>query len=352
VLSCLGRDGDLASASALRMHVWSQPDDQDRYAGDRAIVALDGLPAAIELCRRMGRHLLEQPDASYVPGLDSLSDDPQLVTAALEESLRLARDEPALAVYVAHQQAAVDEDAARRALSDTDQAGNRRRAEEDRIRYPIESMFEMAARRPAKNRGPFMRFGTIATDVELDCILARIDTERDAHTCQRLLQVFRKRPLPYLTERIWALARHDDRDVRGSAMEAMAWIRDPAVGEFARERLRDPDFSDDDAEAILLVARNYALGDEALVLAALKRVSADDDGLHYLGRQVLHLCQHEDGRPLPDLARWIVDTNPCTLCRHSALHVLLKTSQLDAMFAAECRSDAHSETRKLAEQPP
>ncbi|WP_028101196.1 hypothetical protein [Pseudoduganella violaceinigra] len=90
VVGQLAVHGNQEAAAALR-RFW----DRNDLAGEIAIIELDGLPAAIEVVRRLGQQLIDDPD-EYFDGLDFLIEDETLRGQVLAELVRLAPHEPAI----------------------------------------------------------------------------------------------------------------------------------------------------------------------------------------------------------------------------------------------------------------
>ncbi len=108
----MGRNGDSKAASALREFVWAQPLCDGGLYGGHAIVSLDGVSAAVEIARRLGRGVLAEPNG-YVDSLDYLIEGNLIFDETLVELKRQAVGDPAIAAYVAQEQQRLDERIAR-----------------------------------------------------------------------------------------------------------------------------------------------------------------------------------------------------------------------------------------------
>ena len=347
--SLMGRNGDSAAAAALRAFVWSQPDIGDGISGGHAIVALDGIPAALELARRAGRHLLEHPE-DYVDSLDYLTEDTSCFDQAFAEMKRLALADTALAAYFVKQQAELDDaQLSKRKTAEQKDARIKAYQAETLRDYPVEKILAAASDNGTKRRYFYARFGRLACDEDLQRILQRLHVETNPETCKRLLWVFGRGALPRVDDRVWELASGATSELRDAAMMALSFLCDSRVGDLGRQCLRDGRFSADDAAAIALLALNFQAGDEALILAALQRLTVNDDDAHAIASSVEQVCIKNNSPAVTPLLEWIYHTNPCTICRRTAVELLSESGSLSAVIAEECLHDASSQLRALVQ---
>ncbi|NHZ79673.1 hypothetical protein F2P44_10335 [Massilia sp. CCM 8695] len=349
--SLMGRDGDLEAAAALRAFVWGQAFSADRVLGARPIRNLDGLPAIVEIARRLGKVLQQDPEA-WVDPLDYLVDDPFPFDEVFAELKRVAACDEAVAAYVAKEEAERIASSNRPDWSKEDPAASaRRRGDAFMQDNPLDTILA-AATSKSGGRGRFMQFGRWASEDDLNRILDRLRIESEPEACEKLLWAFRRRQLPRLDECVWALACHSAADVRNAAAVALSHTSDPRVRELALERVGAPGFSSDYAEELDLFKNNYQPGDETLILAALERQTVDGDEAHYLGTCAIDICNSADSPALAGVAEWVYRTNPCAICRRRAVEKLQEWHRLPPHIAAECRFDALEDLRKLVHEQP
>jgi hypothetical protein len=211
----------------------------------------------------------------------------------------------------------------------------------------VERIIEAASNHNSESKYLYHRFGRYARDEDLDLILNRVIVETNAETCLRLLWVFRRKArLPRLDARVLALASDRDPRMREAATMALSSLSSPIVGELGRQLLRDGSFNAERSYEIELFANNYQEGDEILILTSLENLVLTDDEAHYLGMSVLRICENNDSKALVCLAKWIYQTNPCTICRNSAITLIRKWSGLPSIISNECRYDASREIRE------
>lgn len=337
--------GDLQAASALRSFVWKQAFSDDSVLGAIQICALDGMPAAVELARRLGTVLQDDPEAS-VDNLSRLIEDALPYDAVLAELKRVAGSDVAVAAYVV-----MEEENNPGAGQESGQydlaAREQQRKDAFMSEYPIDVILAAAS---GKKRGNyrFLDFGRWACKADLDRVLDRLHIENDTDACERLLWVFRKAPLPRLDERVWELASHSVPEIRYAAVVALSGISHPRVHELARTRLADPEFSSDVFEDVELFKNNFQAGDEVLILAALERQAVDGTQAHALGCSEIEVCTSASSPALAGVAQWVYRTNPCAICRREIVELLLEWRCLPADIALECRFDALKKLRDLA----
>lgn len=335
--SLMGQNGDNEVAQALRACAWRQPGPITR---PHAIVALDGMPALLEVARRLGRAILANPD-EWVDWLQDITEPGDVCSDALAELRRHAVDDKDIAAYVDVEQRRIDNSRHAASLSGAQTlARQEAHRKEMLLEYPVERILAAASACATESKRQFRIFGRWASDADLERILDRLDVENDADVCLRLLWVFGKATLPRMHARVWGFAHGSRADLRAAALTALASLKDPRVGELGRQRLQDATFSADDDAEIELFTRNLEPGDEHLIAAALERLAPDDEQAHRLGNSVLHVCESNAGPALAVLAIWIYRTNPCTICRKKAVDLLVGWASLPDAIADEWRYDA------------
>ncbi|CUI08837.1 hypothetical protein [Massilia antarctica] len=349
--SLMGRDGHLEAAAALRACVWGQTFSADRVLGAVPIRNLDGIPPIVEIARRLGKVLRQDPGA-WVDSLYSLIDDPFPFDEVFAELKRVAAGDEAVAAYVAKEEAErLASDNRPDWPNDDPAARAKRRGEEFMRDNPLETILA-ACMNKSGGRGRFLQFGRWASEDDLSRILDRLRVESEPETCKKLLWVFRRRALPCLDERVFALASHGSTGVRNAAAVALSHTSDARIRKLALERLNDPDFSSEYSEELDLFKNNYQSGDETLILAVLERQRVDGDEAHYLGTCAIDVCNSVDSPALAGVAEWVYRTNPCAICRQHAVEKLQEWKRLPPHIAAECRYDALENLRNLVREQP
>ncbi|UOD28430.1 hypothetical protein INH39_23675 [Massilia violaceinigra] len=348
--SLMGRDGNLEAACALRSFVWAQNFSAGSVPGAAALCALDGMPAVVEMARRLGKVVQQDPDA-WVDTVDRLNDDALPSDAVYAELKRVAAGDQAVASYVAREDAQSTSDAAHDRPHESQAARDKRRGEEFMNQNPCDVILA-AAKRKSPGRGLFLLFGRWAGEEDLIRILDHLRVEPDPEVAEKLLWIFRRATLPHLDEHVWQLASHSAIDVRNAAVMALSNLSDPRVRELGHARLGDPAFSSAFSEEIELFKNNFQPGDETLILAALERQSVDGDEAHALGSSAIDMCASVRSPALAGVALWVYRTNPCSVCRRRAVELLQEWDCLPAHIADECRYDASEELRALIGQAP
>ncbi|NHZ87748.1 hypothetical protein F2P45_01680 [Massilia sp. CCM 8733] len=343
--SLMGRDGDLEAASALRSFVWAQTFSADSVLGAAALCALDGIPAVVEMARRLGKVVQQDPDA-WVDTVDRLTDDALPFDDVFAELKRVAAGDEAVAAYVAREEARIARDAAHDRSPESEAARTKRRGEEFMSQNLCDTILAAAARK-STGRGLFLQFGRWAGEEDLTRILDHLRVEPDPKVAEKLLWIFRRATLPYLDEHVWELASHSAIDVRNAAVRALSNLSDARVRELGRARLGDPGFSSEFSEEIELFKNSFQPGDETLILAALERQPVDGDDAHALASSAIDVCTSVRSPALAGVAQWVYRTNPCSICRRQAVELLLEWDCLPAHIAAECRHDASEDLRAL-----
>ncbi|NHZ34059.1 hypothetical protein [Massilia rubra] len=338
-------DGDLQAAAALRSFVWTQDFSGGALIGAGELTKIDGMPAVVEMARRLGTVLQQDAEAS-VDSLGSLIEDVLSFDAVVAELKRLAASDEAVAAYSANQAnlyafyARYDHAYAARV------AGEPKRVQRFMRKNPVEVILA-AASCTSSGRYQFQKFGRLASKEDLDRVLEHLQLESDPQACENLLHVFSSGTLIRLDDRVWELANHSSPGVRQAAETAMSCFSDPRLRELARQRVGDPAFSFKSAWELERFHLNFEPGDETLILAALERQSVDGEDAYKLCYYAVQLCTEARSPALAGVALWVYRTSPCTICRRHAVEMLLEWDCLPAHIATECRYDASDELRAL-----
>jgi hypothetical protein len=153
-------------------------------------------------------------------------------------------------------------------------------------------------------------------------------------------------PLPRLAPKIWELSENADSRIRAAALGALATIQDQAVGALGRRLLNDKRFGPEFSEAVDLFIRNFDQDDAKLILGALDGLVLDDQQVHAFGMSLRKICENNNTNSVMGLAKWIYETNPCTICRYSAVQIMRGYGELPLEILNECRYDATDEIRE------
>lgn len=350
LLALMGRDGDQASGDALRKFFSGQIESQSEdWYGRRAIVALDGFAAIVQIARRNGQLLQKYPYPSF-DSLDDLVDGDDALAATLSDLQAHADGDADIAVYLHHQQQYIAE---RLAYQQQTPAQRLAREEASRVeslaKFSLEQVFDGATSHD-RARGKFFRFGRLCSEADRIAVLDRLSIEADVGACLRLLWVFHAAAPPYIPARLWLLAEHPDPFVQDAALIALAQVRNPAVGEFGRRYLEREGFCAADASAIELFTQNYRAGDEEIILRSLNTLRPDEFEAHDIGMSIRAFGERHGGVIAAKILAWLYKTNPCTICRAHAIELMVDAGTLDPEVARECAFDAKSSVRELVGQ--
>lgn len=341
----MARDGDAQAADALRSFVWSQDFSASGIVGAAELTALDGMPAVVEMARRLGTVIQQDPEAS-VHLLGNLIDDSLSFETVVAELKWVAAGNAAVAAYIANKDNG-DAIYARWDYSHSArQAGAWKRHQRFMDRNPVDTILAAASCK-SSHHDQFQKFGSLACQEDLERVLERLRIESDPDACEKLLVVFYRAELTHLDDRICELASHSAPGVRAAAAMVMRRLADPRVRELARRRVGDAAFSSKSAWDLELFDLNYGPGDETLILAALDRQSVDGIEAYGLAYYAVQLCTEARSPALAGVALWVYHTCPCTICRRLAVEMLLEWDCLPAHIAAECRYDASDQLRAL-----
>jgi hypothetical protein len=189
-------------------------------------------------------------------------------------------------------------------------------------------------------RSTSLAFARRATTEELSLLVEAIDA--GGPHLELLLHAGRER-LPRMPARLVELATGDG-PVARAAIAALVQFRTPESLALGRRLVEAGRFN-----GVRLLG---AAGDEEVAgLADRLPAHGSAEILHHIGMDLLDLCEGR-GQMVAPVLIWMVETTPCSFCRHSALDRLLALGAVPAELAEEARHDSNSETRALFAQDP
>lgn len=346
----MGKGGDARARDALRTRALRQAEaaSNDLWVGAESLMSIDGIDAVPDLARRYGRVLGDDPKR-WPPCIDDVTKDSVLIIQSETILQELAESDADIRSYLTYWQHEKIERANRASgLKRTPEEMKEVVRERSRRELPLEKILLDAAAEKGDMPGRYMRFGKCATAEELATVLRRLDEETVEGVCKRLLWVFRRAPLPTVPPKIWDLSASPTDEIRWAALEALAQVRDPRVGELGRSRLLSHQFADADSAIIDLFVRNYLPGDEQLIMEALQTLTPTADNAHGLCWSLLDIADHNNTASLLALLNWAYETTPCTNCRLRALKHIRDLGGLGSDIIQECLFDADEDIRQLA----
>lgn len=330
----------------------SSADELDVPTGGYGLVEFDGIDGLLRIARVVGRLISTGPWRTTSDYLIRrvLFQHRQPAVRALRAA---ARGDPDVRRYLDAARAFHAEDRKRRAGSEW--------------RKPPMTYAELRARLDADPatfpRSLSRRFGLRADDDELRKAAAAVLVEQDEQKLSALLGAFQlsNSPFPLAPDRLVELAAGEPTRIGGPRSEggllivtpataaryALAHVPAAGAGELARRLLRAGEQTGD--EVIELLTHNYQLGDEALILDALRGANGDGK-LHWPYHEALKVFKHNEAAdPLP-IALEVYERCGCSMARSTAVDLLLERGLAPDWMRAEIAFDSYEGTRESASE--
>jgi hypothetical protein len=156
--------------------------------------------------------------------------------------------------------------------------------------------------------------------------------------------------MPRLDPRLWTFAASTNEQLQAAAIAALAQLRNHAIGEFARQKLRNDVFTETHSDVLDLFILNYQAEDGELIISALRTVNPASEFTHSIGFSILNICDENDAPQLFEALNWICEINPCTLCRQRAVEHMIKLGKIESEILEECLHDANEEIQKIVRE--
>lgn len=342
----MAQNGDGEARRALRSRVLRQVEHEtDKWVGCYSLVQCEGIPALIELARRFGAQLRAGVSDFHIPVLYDLhkNDSFENERAALAEA---EANDPDVRAWC---------DLVRGSLTEREEGSSENLAEMKRVRreqYRAEHSIDDILADATALKDPFPRryavFGSYATDTERERIFQTFLAEKDDEVRLRLLWVFTRAEIPQIHPRIWECVESENPKLRDAALTALSWLKDEAIGEYARNFLESGRFTEGDSEILGLFARNLKESDVGLIVSALEKIEPSNDNAHAIGNTLLNVFDENELPYLCELLDWVYENTPCSACRRMAFQRITEVEIPDDDFIAECLCDVDEDTRALA----
>ncbi len=339
-------NGDDSVRAIMKERVYelaSRSSEYDRL-GAQEWIELNGLNAAIGLARVYGKRLLEDPE-DFVPSLDVFPG--YVVSRELQEMLfQYSKREPALKAYWDYLEA--------RGELDTPLARENKRSQLERIdrdrreKHELESILQNAKNKVGEVPAMYYFFGQRATSAELQEVFSDLLKETDEEVCLRLLWVFRRAPIPRLTERLFTWAEGTNERLKEASIEVLAQTSDKCVHELARAKVQDGKILGDDSGVLSLFTNNYGSGDSQLITRALLSARPEMEDVHTLAGDIADLAERHKDEGLAQSLEWAYENTACSDCRYKIVVQIDAIRHLKGELLYECQFDAREDIKALA----
>jgi len=346
----MAMNGDNNAREGLRERVLeiAKTATSDDSVGEGAWIELEGTNGFLELARIYGQRLLINPEdivPDYIVHLGETENE-------LKDILfRFAEKEVEIKAYKDYLEGkGVFKIRSERVAMDATQKSERH--ERIRKEYNLDSILKEAKRKVGNSPGRYITFGRYATPKELEEVYNQLFIEADKDVLLRLLWVFRRTPLPQLSEMFFDWAKGTDNKLRESSIIALAQLSDQQIHELAISKVREGELLGADNNVLDLFLKNFEINDiqiitQALALALLKPEPKD---AHSIGFSLLDLGEKHAMVELAEALKWAYENTPCSNCRFRIVEQLFKWQKLDDTMLYESQFDANEDIRNFAEE--
>lgn len=328
--------GDERFRAQLRRIVTEKPVDDSPWLGEEELIRLDGAEGFILAVSQHGAELASrEPDwfdrSLGDEGVEWLGEEcvVELLSTAAANNREVHRFQEAW-------------EEQKKQWENREQVSHRERVG----KYKVEEVIT-AAESTEKTSVRFRGWGMYASDIDIDAIFQRMIANRDVEALRRYLIVFSRRSLPVFDSRFLEFCNHSDENIRRRAAYAIANNCHPEVRQFALERLSQPGFQE---FAIAMLAKNYELADESLVLDHLV-LAENECELHSTLMSLRNLIEEKTQAKCKQAVELVYDNTPCSSCRHSVVELLNEREELPESMQTECQFDVEIDTRQLVQGP-
>jgi hypothetical protein len=336
-------NGDIEAETTLRNYVLNKASNcaPDDWLGADEWVELKGIEGIVELARIYGERLIS--DSSDRP-YDLLFCNDETGRGHRATLLQYAQTDTAIAIYLGY----LEEQGVCQTVDPEVAKQNRR--ERIRDKYTLTKILNDAKNGVGDFPGYYVTFGRYALPEELETVYSYLLSESEDVVRTRLLWVFRRTPMPQLSDSFFTWAVSENEELRGASIAALAQVSDLRVHNLARLKAKNRELLGADSEALDLFLHNYQNEDARLIMQALASVNLEtEEDYHSLGYSLIKLAEKQDAVELSDALKWAYENTPCTNCRHRIVILLDRFQQLNETLLHECLYDANEDIKQLAE---
>ena len=329
-------EGDETFRTRLFEIVEQKPLAEKRWLGEREIIRLEGQSAFPFAARARGKQLTSRDwdceDNMFMSAVLEMWGD-QRVTELLEQS-----NERSIECY---RLAWLEQ---KRIKS----APDRGRSRAEQVQAVTAAEIIAAAQSDVVRYSQLRSWGNHADRTALGVVIEQLWASDDPKTIANLLKIFSNRPFPEFDDRLLALCRHADGDVRFRASDALAELAHPKIRKFALEEL---DRGLPDRSFVTLFKANFQPGDEKLLLDAIE-LPTDACDAHELLMDVIGVLESNGESDSSQLGIACYASTPCQSCRYDAAWLLAEDRVAPAWLIEECRFDVNQEIADELRFPP
>jgi len=346
-------EGDDLARDAIYARQESHPDAGD-WQADISILRLDRLAGLRRILAVRGRAVKDNPDCWVDEGVIELAADLLGADEVHGAVARWKEEDPDVRIYMESVTKWWEQDGDAHVYREGGAMNNILLKEPNpkRKEYPCEELLkEIYESEPTKKRGWFMSRGAeCAGKHDLSHIWQLILTEKDKHILARMLWVFAKVKAQELNSRVLELAESEDEELCHAALLVIRHFQDAKVRELALRGLeRGPKMNM--SYYIDLLILNYEPGDARLIWRAVGRLE-DGEDIHYAGVSLGKLAGYVGDCQLTELMVWIYERTSCSICRETALTILIDFQKAPDWVLDECEYDASDSVRGIAGEAP
>lgn len=185
-------------------------------------------------------------------------------------------------------------------------------------------------------------WGRKATDADLEHIMHALEETNSELEQRRYLNIFVRRSMPRVSDKIVGLAESKDDRVRSLAYEALGNVSDPRIRSVALRSLT-PDLMK--IRSMQLFQSSYEPGDHLAIERSLF-VPDDVDELHSLIFDIADICFHIKRAECLAIMLFVYEYSPCGNCRGEVVETMVELGIAPEWLAQECRFDAMEDIRE------
>lgn len=186
---------------------------------------------------------------------------------------------------------------------------------------------------------------------EIEKLAAYYQNEDKTYIRYMLLRLLRNKDCAWAlnVEQLIADTKSNDEDLASFAFEALTYIKDTKVREYALELIQNKTH---ETEALLMIIRNYENADRDFVVNAVKRIpiTYEDGEWHWVFGDIMELFASAGKHKPKELLLYMYRNTLCSLCRMDIVKEMGRRRMLTKELLTEMQYDCNKDIRAYAKK--
>ena len=144
----------------------------------------------------------------------------------------------------------------------------------------------------------------------------------------------------------WKYMTGEAAHLKDSALEALSYMTDPAIAEYAKKKLMAHEW-DHYREYLEMLVINCRPEDEEFLLEELNQIRIDEDDMSEWHAIVMDITHSKNVQMPESILTWVYEKTLCSCCRKDVVSIMIVRNMFPEKFRRECMHDSDMDIREL-----